>query len=219
MSNKKSWTAVDDYIVASLFEPDPSLIPFWRPTTIRACRRSTSRRPRASCLHLLARIGARRILEIGTLGGYWTIWLARALPRGRRLVTLEAEAHTPRSPAPNSPAPASPTGSSCASARRSTRCPSSREAARSTSSSSTPTSRSNPDYFAWALQLTRPGTRDRRRQRRPRRPRHRRRQRDPDVIGTRRFIELSPPSRGSSARRSRPSAARATTASPFAIVD
>jgi predicted O-methyltransferase YrrM len=43
-------------------------------------------------LHLFARmVGARRILEIGTLGGYSTIWLARALPEGGRLVTLEAE--------------------------------------------------------------------------------------------------------------------------------
>jgi predicted O-methyltransferase YrrM len=44
-------------------------------------------------LHLLARIqGAKRILEIGTLGGYSTIWLARALPSDGTLVTLEAEA-------------------------------------------------------------------------------------------------------------------------------
>ncbi len=44
-------------------------------------------------LHLLARIqGARRILEIGTLGGYSTIWLARALASDGRLITLEAEA-------------------------------------------------------------------------------------------------------------------------------
>lgn len=44
-------------------------------------------------LHLLARIaGARRILEIGTLGGYSTIWLARALTDGGRLITLEADA-------------------------------------------------------------------------------------------------------------------------------
>ncbi|MFD7499746.1 O-methyltransferase [Streptomyces sp. NPDC059850] len=43
-------------------------------------------------LQLLARIqGARTILEIGTLGGYSTIWLARALPDGGRLVTLEAD--------------------------------------------------------------------------------------------------------------------------------
>jgi predicted O-methyltransferase YrrM len=44
-------------------------------------------------LHLLTRIaGARRILEIGTLGGYSTVWLARALPPGGVLVTLELEA-------------------------------------------------------------------------------------------------------------------------------
>jgi len=44
-------------------------------------------------LHLLARIqGARRILEIGTLGGYSSIWLARALPSNGKLITLEAEA-------------------------------------------------------------------------------------------------------------------------------
>jgi len=43
-------------------------------------------------LHLLARaIGARRILEFGTLGGYSTIWLARALPRDGRLTTLELD--------------------------------------------------------------------------------------------------------------------------------
>src|SRR5260370_5847466 len=41
-------------------------------------------------LHLLARAqGARKILEVGTLGGYSTIWLARALPAGGRLITLE----------------------------------------------------------------------------------------------------------------------------------
>jgi predicted O-methyltransferase YrrM len=44
-------------------------------------------------LHLLARLcGARRILELGTLAGYSTIWLARALPAGGRLISLEAEA-------------------------------------------------------------------------------------------------------------------------------
>jgi predicted O-methyltransferase YrrM len=43
-------------------------------------------------LHLLAKVrGARTILEIGTLGGYSTIWLARALPPGGRLITLEAD--------------------------------------------------------------------------------------------------------------------------------
>ena len=44
-------------------------------------------------LHLLAMsLGARKILELGTLGGYSTIWMARALPAGGRLITLEADA-------------------------------------------------------------------------------------------------------------------------------
>jgi predicted O-methyltransferase YrrM len=45
-------------------------------------------------LHLLARMaGARHILELGTLGGYSTIWLARALPADGRLVTIELDPH------------------------------------------------------------------------------------------------------------------------------
>jgi predicted O-methyltransferase YrrM len=45
-------------------------------------------------LEFLVRVsGARRILEIGTLGGYSTIWLARALPEGGRVVTLELDPH------------------------------------------------------------------------------------------------------------------------------
>jgi len=53
--------------------------------------------PQGKFLSLLARaVGARRILEIGTLGGYSTIWLARALPADGRVVTLELDPHTPR---------------------------------------------------------------------------------------------------------------------------
>lgn len=51
----------------------------------------------AKLLHLLVRIsGARRVLEIGTLGGYSTIWLARALPEGGRVLTIEAEERNAR---------------------------------------------------------------------------------------------------------------------------
>src|SRR5690606_36390689 len=51
----------------------------------------------AKLLHLLARMmGARRVLEIGTLGGYSTIWLARAVPDGGRVVTCEAVEHHAR---------------------------------------------------------------------------------------------------------------------------
>jgi predicted O-methyltransferase YrrM len=57
-----------------------------------ACRRTTCRRRRESSRTSSPRLqGARTILEIGTLGGYSTIWLARALAPGGRLVTLEAD--------------------------------------------------------------------------------------------------------------------------------
>ena len=50
--------------------------------------------PQGKLLHLLARAcGARRILEIGTLGAYSTIWLARALPASGKLITLEIDLH------------------------------------------------------------------------------------------------------------------------------
>src|ERR1051326_3287511 len=55
------------------------------------CQRSRSRHPRASCYLLAKSIGARSILEFGTLGAYSTIWLGRALPEDGRLLTLEAD--------------------------------------------------------------------------------------------------------------------------------
>ena len=62
------------------------------PTTPPACPSTTSRRTRAGCYSFWRNSpGARTVLEIGTLGGYSTIWLARALPDGGRLITLEVE--------------------------------------------------------------------------------------------------------------------------------
>jgi predicted O-methyltransferase YrrM len=64
----------------------------------------------AKLLKLLATlVNARRILEIGTLAGYSTIWLARALPPGGRLITLESEPRHAEVRAPTLPRPASPT--------------------------------------------------------------------------------------------------------------
>ena len=65
-----------------------------RPPARRACRRSRCRRCRAGCSSCWPRIaGARRVLEVGTLGGYSTICLARALPADGELVTLELDPH------------------------------------------------------------------------------------------------------------------------------
>ena len=72
-------------------------MPFWQPTTTRACRRSTYRRRKASCFRCWRAFrGAKRILEIGTLGGYSTIWMARALAADGMIVTLELDSHHAR---------------------------------------------------------------------------------------------------------------------------
>jgi predicted O-methyltransferase YrrM len=90
--NQVQWTAVDRYI-GDLFHPaDTALDAAIRASETAGLPSIQVTPPLGKLLYLLARIrGARRILEIGTLGGYSTIWLARALPPGGNLVTLELE--------------------------------------------------------------------------------------------------------------------------------
>lgn len=86
------WTAVDDYITSSVVGPDPILERTLERSVAADLPAISVSPPQGKLLFLLARaMRARRILELGTLGGYSTIWLARALPRGGRVVTLELE--------------------------------------------------------------------------------------------------------------------------------
>jgi len=84
------WTAVDRYLGGALLGEDPSL-----DAVVEACAAAglppiAVSPTQGKLLFVLAKaMGARRILEIGTLGGYSGIWLARALPSNGRLVTLE----------------------------------------------------------------------------------------------------------------------------------
>jgi hypothetical protein len=88
--NQGQWTAVDRYITGLLVPPDEALDGALRDSAAASLPPIAVSPPQGKLLHLLARMqGARLILEIGTLGGYSTIWLARALPAGGRLVTLE----------------------------------------------------------------------------------------------------------------------------------
>ena len=88
----EQWTAVDGYINGLLVPPDPVLEAALQ-ASVEAGLPAISVSPsQGKLLQLLAQIRqARNILEIGTLGGYSTIWLARALPAGGRLVTLELD--------------------------------------------------------------------------------------------------------------------------------
>ena len=86
------WTAVDDYITSSVVGHDPVLEGALERSAAAGLPAISVSPPQGKLLFLLARVmRARRILELGTLGGYSTIWLARALPRGGRVVTLELE--------------------------------------------------------------------------------------------------------------------------------
>jgi predicted O-methyltransferase YrrM len=88
------WTAVDRYITGVLVPSDPALDAALEASAAAGLPAIQVSPAQGKFLHLLARAqGARAILEIGTLGGYSTIWLARALPPGGRLVTLEADPH------------------------------------------------------------------------------------------------------------------------------
>ena len=87
-----AWTAVDDYFAGLLLAYDPVLEAALRDSAEAGLPPQNVAPNQGKLLHLLARIlGARTVLEFGTLGGYSTIWLARALPPGGRLVTLEAD--------------------------------------------------------------------------------------------------------------------------------
>jgi predicted O-methyltransferase YrrM len=88
------WDDVDEYLESVLLPDDPATTGALAASEAAGLPAISVSALQGRFLHLLARaVGARRILEIGTLGGYSAIWLARALPPDGRLVTLEANPH------------------------------------------------------------------------------------------------------------------------------
>ncbi|MEU6445609.1 O-methyltransferase [Streptomyces sp. NPDC046979] len=93
MSESQLWEDVDAYFDSHLTPDDPALEAALRESEAARLPAVNVTAAQGKLLQLLAQIqGARTILEIGTLGGYSTIWMARALPADGRLVTLEYSA-------------------------------------------------------------------------------------------------------------------------------
>jgi predicted O-methyltransferase YrrM len=92
--DQELWKNVDDYLTGLLATSDPSLDAALADSTASGLPAINVAPSQGKLLEMLAKIhGSRRILEIGTLGGYSTIWLARALPEGGELISLELDPH------------------------------------------------------------------------------------------------------------------------------
>lgn len=155
------WSAVDRYLTDLLVPPDRALEAALRASDAAGLPPISVAPNEGKLLHLLARLcGARAILEIGTLGGYSTIWLASALPPDGKLVTLEFD-----------PRHAEVARANLAGAGLADRV----EVRVGAALDTLPTletdglgpfdlffidadKSNNPDYFRWALRLSRPGS-------------------------------------------------------------
>ncbi len=90
--SEEQWTSVDQYITNQLVPSDAALDAALASSAANGLPAINVSPNQGKFLHVLARsVGAKRILEVGTLGGYSTIWLARALGSGGKLITLEYE--------------------------------------------------------------------------------------------------------------------------------
>ena len=156
-----TWTAVDTYFNDLLIGHDPTLDSAIQASSAAELPAFAVSPSQGKLLFLLAQMqGARNILELGTLGGYSTIWLARALPPGGQLVTLEA-----------SPKHAEVARANIANAGLTDRVEIRVGSALDTLPRLAAEGRApfdlifidadkenNPPYFTWALKLSRPGT-------------------------------------------------------------
>ena len=93
MPNERQWSRVDSYFAETIVAADPALKAALAANAAAGLPSIDVSAPQGKLIHLLARItGAKRALEIGTLGGYSTIWIASALPDDGLLITLERNA-------------------------------------------------------------------------------------------------------------------------------
>lgn len=89
---RPNWTVVDHYLASALLHPDAALDAALASNADSGLPAIDVSPLQGKLLHLLARaVHARSVLEIGTLGGYSTIWLARAVGQSGRVITLEID--------------------------------------------------------------------------------------------------------------------------------
>jgi predicted O-methyltransferase YrrM len=160
-SGTKKWTAVDNYF-ASLLAPEDAHLRATLEANSAAGLPAIDVSPlQGKLLQLLVQITqAQRVLEIGTLGGYSTIWMARALPPGGRIVTLEYDPEHAEIARSNLLRAGLLDRIDLRIGRALDLLPTLAEpgAAPFDLVFVDADKRSNPDYLAWALRLSRPGT-------------------------------------------------------------
>ncbi|MEV6734031.1 MULTISPECIES: O-methyltransferase [unclassified Streptomyces] len=157
--HQQTWTAVDDYFGGLLVEEDKALAAANVDSDAAGLPAHQVAPNQGKLLNLLARIhGARTILEIGTLGGYSTIWLARALPAGGRLVTLEVDEHCADVAAANIARAGLDEVVEIRRGRAIDLLPELKDQAPFDLVFIDADKPSNPVYLKWALELTRPGS-------------------------------------------------------------
>jgi predicted O-methyltransferase YrrM len=154
------WSAVDDYMVSALTPSDPALDAALADSKAGGLPPINVAPNQGKLLQILAQIvGAKRILEVGTLGGYSTIWLARALPADGKLISLEfspkhaevARANLVRAGlADRVEVRVGPALDSLPGVEADAKAPFDLVFIDADK-------RNNPHYFTWALKLTRPG--------------------------------------------------------------
>ncbi|MEV7649569.1 O-methyltransferase [Arthrobacter sp. NPDC089319] len=90
----ETWTAVEDYLTVTLVGEDAAQVSARESADREGLPAIEVSAPQGKLLMLLAKLtGARKVLEIGTLGGYSTIWLARGVSDGGEVVSCEYEPH------------------------------------------------------------------------------------------------------------------------------
>jgi len=89
-----TWNRVDDYLGATLLDDDPRLASTLTASAAAGLPEIQVSAPQGAMLEILVRMqGGRRVLELGTLGGYSSLWMARGLADGGQIVSLEVSQH------------------------------------------------------------------------------------------------------------------------------